>query len=101
MTLLLPKRQRIRDRRYLDSFAGRECEACGRNDGTTIPAHVRAGHEGGQSLKPDDSLVVALCFTCHADQEANPGPEWWLEKIMKPMLRERYRKWAAGNNASY
>lgn len=87
------KRPRIRDRRYLDSFAGRPCEACGRNDGTTIPAHVRAGHEGGTGLKPDDSLVVALCFTCHMDQEAHPGPEWWFEHVFKRMLRVRYNIW--------
>lgn len=85
--------ERIRDRRYLDSFAGRACEACGGHHGV-IGAHVRTGQAGGASLKPSDHLVVALCHRCHADQEAAPGPEWWLENVFKPLLRRRYAAWS-------
>lgn len=85
---------RVRDRAYLDTFAGQPCEACGATHGV-VGAHVRTGHEGGTSLKPSDDLVVALCFRCHQDQEATPGPEWWLEHVFKRGLRARYRLWAA------
>ena len=46
-------------------------------------------------LKPDDALAVRLCATDHADQEANPGPDWWFENVFKRMLRQRYRDWKA------
>lgn len=84
--------KRVRDRGYLDSMRGRPCLACGAQDETVVPAHVRTGHEGGTSLKPGDDLTAELCMRCHADQEANPGPEWWL-LVLKQLLRERYRVW--------
>lgn len=89
------KRPRLRDRKYLDSYEGTPCEVCG-SEGTTVGAHMRTGHEGGVGLKPSDDLTVGLCFTHHAEQEDNPGPEWWLENILKPILRNRYQEWKNG-----
>ena len=66
-------------------------------DGTTVAAHVRAGHEGGVGLKPSDDLTVFLCFQCHMEQESQPGAEWWFENIFKPWLKERYLRWANAN----
>ena len=87
---LISKSPRVEDEKYRQSFRGRACEACGIQDETIIPAHVRKGQEGGTGYKPDDALIVALCFKCHADQEAHPGYEWWCEKIFKRWLRNRY-----------
>ena len=97
-TSMLPHgiRRRMEDRTYLDSFRGRPCEACGTEDGTIVAAHVSVGHEGGQNRKADDNLTVALCSRCHESQGANPGPWWWLQNFMKPMLRRRYQAWLAG-----
>lgn len=94
-------RKRLRDRKYLDSFKSRTCMAsdyidlCGR---PSVGAHIRTGGEGGAGLKPDDDLVVALCHECHMDQEANPGPEWWIERVFKPMMRRQYRRWKNDKN---
>ena len=90
MTTLRQREPRHEDERYRRSFAGTPCESCDCEDGTTIPAHVRTGHEGGMGMKPDDQLIVGLCFECHQDQEANPGPEWWVENVFKVWLRRRY-----------
>jgi hypothetical protein len=88
---------RIRDRKWLDAHEHFECMACGRpGDGSVVAAHIRAGHEAGGSQKPSDDLVVPLCASCHADQERNPGPMWWLNAILKPLMRRRYTNWKAG-----
>jgi hypothetical protein len=90
------RQPRMDARRYLDSFAERACDACGALDGTIVPAHIRTGHEGGTGYKPDDDLVLALCFKCHGDQEATPGPWWWVEHVLKRIARNRYARWKAG-----
>lgn len=84
-----PKNPRVKDRAYLDGFRDTDCEACGANDGTVVGAHVRTGGEGGTGYKPHDYLTVGLCFDCHCEQEANPGPEWWM-RVFKRMLKKRY-----------
>ena len=84
----IPKR--VDDERYLKTFKGETCWNCGSGDETVIPAHIRAGHEGGGGLKPGDDLTVPLCGRCHADQEGNPGPWWWLG-CLKNMARRRFR----------
>lgn len=87
-----PKTIKVRDRKYLDSFNGDVCWGCG-SIGTTVAAHVRDGELAGMGSKPDDDLTVPLCASCHADQEANRGAEWWLENVLKPILRRRYVQW--------
>lgn len=89
-----PKRQPLRDRRYLNSFCGRSCWNCGSGDDTVIGAHIRWGQEGGIGLKPSDDLTVPLCWRCHAEQEANPGPLWWAQMV-KNMARLAYQQWRA------
>ena len=82
---------RVRDRTYLDSLHDAHCWVCGATP--CDPAHMRWGSEGGTGLKPDDSLAVPLCHAHHMEQEANPGPEWWAENVLKSILRRRYRNW--------
>lgn len=84
---------RVRDRAFLDHQGTRACARCGARDGTVVGAHVRSGNEGGTSLKPSDDLSAPLCHTCHMEQEANPGPLWWFENVLKPMLRSQYESW--------
>lgn len=92
--MMFPKPVRIRDRAYLDYLGTQPCASCGASDGTVVGAHIRAGHEGGTSLKPADDLTLPLCFRCHASQERQPGPMWWLENIVKPMARRMYARWS-------
>ena len=83
----------LRDPAYRASFAtGHFCLNCGTNDNTIVGAHIRWGHEAGVGLKPSDDLIVPLCFKCHADQEANPGPEYWANMVKKT-ARRTYRVW--------
>jgi len=91
------KTKPIRDKKYLRWIAGHNCINCDAYDvGTIVAAHIRWGHEGGTSLKPGDDLTVPLCFDCHADQEAHPGPEWWANAL-KNRLREQYLHWKLAN----
>lgn len=94
--MMFPKAERIRDRKWLNAHRDFACAACGASDGTVIPAHIRAGHEGGAGLKPGDDLVIPLCHACHMDQEAHPGADWWLENVLKPQARRRYQFWKGG-----
>lgn len=91
------KQPKIVDKNYRTSFRGKQCEACGIQDDTIVGAHVRAGEYAGMGTKPSDDLIVALCFHCHAEQESEPGAMWWLNNILKPILRERYVRWKNNN----
>jgi hypothetical protein len=88
---------RVEDEAYTKSAPSRDCERCGcpGSTGRVVACHVRAGHEGGGSYKPSDDLVVFMCNVCHAEQEADPGAEWWFENVFKTWLRRRYLRWKA------
>ena len=92
----VPKQNRVKDRKYLDSFRYEPCWGCGTTDGTVVGAHIRTGHEGGTGLKPSDDLVLPLCYSCHMDQEGNSGAEWWIENILKPIARQKYQMYLTG-----
>jgi len=87
-----PKQHHIKDPKYRKSFRDETCWACEANDGTVVGAHIRWNEFAGTGRKPSDDLIIPLCFTCHADQEANPGPEWWVQNVLKSIARARYRK---------
>jgi hypothetical protein len=95
--LAIPEEKRIVDHEYRQSYKDRRCEAS--SNGTDlcglpcIGAHMRTGEFAGGAQKPSDDLTVGLCTSHHADQEDNPGPEWWLENVFKPQLRRKYRDW--------
>ena len=80
--------------RWLPREGQGRCEACGEITGSTVAAHVRFGTDGGTGMKPSDFYTVALCHDCHADQEANPGPEWWYRNVFLKILGRRYWKWS-------
>lgn len=85
-----PKGRFVRDKKYLRGYHGARCIACGRQDDSVIGAHIRTGNEGGTGFKPSDDLTLPLCVSCHADQEAHPGPNWWIENVLKAIARRRY-----------
>ena len=51
------------ERKYMNTFAGTLCEACGRNDGTIVAAHFN-GITGGTGYRVK-GVVAGLCATCH------------------------------------
>lgn len=90
-------RPKVRDDKYRKSYKDSVCHAsrngvdlCGM---PAIGAHCRTGELAGMGTKPSDDLTWPLCNECHADQERNIGAEWWLEKVLKPQMRRRYREW--------
>jgi len=89
--MLIPKQHHVKDKNYRKSFKDESCWSCGTNDGTVIGAHIRKGSNAGMGRKPSDDLVLPLCFRCHSDQEDNPGAEWWLENVLKPIAQRRYQ----------
>ena len=101
----LLKTPRIKDLAYRKSFRGQPCEAsrngidlCGlRSVETVVGAHIRVGEYSGMGQKPSDDLILALCHDCHRDESDNPGAEWYLENIVKPMARRRHRSWLNEN----
>lgn len=93
--MLIPKENRIRDKRYLTHRGDLPCRACGIDDETIVAAHVSVGRSS-MSMKASDALTVPLCYRCHMDQEANPGPLWWLENVFKRQLIQEYEDWKHG-----
>ena len=90
---MFQKQHHVKDNSYRKSFKDQPCLACGAEDGTVIGAHMRWNEFSGMGRKPSDDLIAALCASCHADQESQPGPEWWCQNVLKEMLREKYQKW--------
>ncbi len=98
--LAIGTKPKVEDNAYRASFKDRTCEASSNGiDRCGLPcvgAHVRAGEYAGIGTKPSDDLIAGLCHEHHADQEANPGADWWINNVFKPMLRRKYRKWKTG-----
>ena len=100
---MMLKNKPLRDRKYLDSFRGAACWACGAQDGTVVAAHIRHGMAGGMGLKPDDSLTHPLCGKCHAEQGKGEFEFWTLDvrpdlkdahmQSIKDAARTRYKIW--------
>lgn len=88
---------KVEDRKYLDSYKHRTCEAS--SDGINlcglpgVAAHIRTGEYAGMGTKPGDDLTVCLCHNHHMDQESQPGSVWWIENVFKPQCRRKYRTW--------
>lgn len=100
--LMYGEPERLVDNRYRQSFKDSLCMAsrngtdlCGQ---AAVGAHIRCGEYAGGAQKPTDALIIPLCTACHRDQEEFKGPqsEWWLENVLKPYCRRRYRRWKAG-----
>ena len=51
----------------LRSFADRDCEVCGANDGTVVGHHVFGRGYGGGSRLDHPWAMLACCFKCHSD----------------------------------
>lgn len=81
--MLIPKGERIHDKKYRNSFKTAVCVVCGTSDGTVVGAHIRYNQSGGIGLKPSDDCVLPLCYRHHTDQERNPGPAWWVWNYLK------------------
>ena len=100
---LRQRQPRMKDPTYLKSFDGEACIACGARDGTVVGAHIRFQSGSGMGAKPDDSLVLPLCYRCHVTQHEVGEFEFWkdttrlnswlLMDAIKALARERYRKW--------
>lgn len=90
----------IRDKAYRRSFRDNPC--CASRDGinlcgeraldTVVGAHIRTGEHAGIGNKPSDDLIIPLCHECHCNEEEGDA-EWYLENIVKPQARRRYREW--------
>ncbi len=96
--MLISKQRHIVDQAYRSSYRDATCEAS--SNGTDLcglpamgGAHCRTGEYAGTGRKPSDDLTFPLCNGHHMDQEAHPGPEWWIEHCLKPQMRRRYREW--------
>ena len=74
--------KRYQNRSLLHCAKGESCVLCGKNDGTTVPAHLPGGYYGmpGGSIKVHDWLVAHLCNECHAKMD---GPEWRRDTQMR------------------
>jgi hypothetical protein len=79
-----------RNRALLDLAHRMPCMACGRDNGTTEPAHANWLEFGkGKGIKAHDCFFAALCHECHAelDQGSSMTKEqkkaFWLSAYCK------------------
>ena len=72
---MAPKTKRYQNRSLLHCAKDQPCVLCGKNDGTTVPAHLPGsiyGMEAGIAAKTHDWLVAHLCYSCHEKMDS----EW-------------------------
>lgn len=60
-----PKHNYIRSKTLLRNAREMPCQHCGTDDGTVVAAHTNWGSGRGRSIKADDNMIAALCFSCH------------------------------------
>lgn len=64
----------FRSKKLLQSARDQSCVLCGRNDGTTVAAHVRSVQLGsGTGIKAPDCLTAWLCHECHDGVDGRRG----------------------------
>lgn len=96
------KKKRLRDAKYLKSFNGAKCIACGVIDASVVAAHIRHGHTGGMGLKPPDNLTLPLCCNCHREQHEIGEGKFYKKHLgcnmsyVKAIAVERYEEWRKG-----
>ena len=103
MTLLIPKRQIIRDKKYRRYVASLPCMACG------YPycqcAHISAGNYA-RGMKASDELCIPLCptrlFTVGCHEWFDRAQEFFADEVLgmtidelKAHAQSMYREWAA------
>lgn len=87
---------RTRSRPYLETFRDRPCEACGRADGTTVPAHLNIDCSGKH-----DGATASLCHECHAIADGRTNAplaecrKIWL-RVARNMMLDRFYLWSEG-----
>ena len=98
--MLIPKKKRIVDEAYRKSFKDSVCQAsrdginiCGQ---PAIGAHINTEEYAGIGQKADDDLIFPLCHECHLAQHKDDNASWWLNNVLKPQARLRYRRFKQG-----
>lgn len=65
--MMISKHKYIRSPKLLKMVRDLACQCCGSENGTIVAAHTNWGGGKGRSVKADDNLIAALCFTCHSE----------------------------------
>lgn len=63
-----------RSNALLRAAQGQRCMYCGREDGTTVAAHIRSVALGsGTGIKAPDCYVAYLCYLCYSQVDGQSG----------------------------
>lgn len=89
--------RRYEDPAYLAAYDGSTCVAsddkknlCGK---PSVGAHISVNENGktrGAGMKTHDYWTLPLCHEHHLRQEDNPGSDWWVDHVLKPMAYQRF-----------
>ena len=97
----LEKRKPIRSKRITQAAKDEACTwpGCGKEDGTTVPAHSNMSiHGKAGSQKADDLFMAFLCNGCHYEYDFGKSmtkeeKEWGF---MRAMSKTQRRLWERG-----
>lgn len=85
------KQKKFRCKKILQMAKGENCTHCGKNDGTTVAAHMNGTRSGrGIGTKANDYLVAYLCSECHYNYD-NTRSDFYLMSATK-QERENHRQ---------
>lgn len=74
----------FRSKKLRDAARDRPCVLCGRNNGTTVPAHSNMPEHGkGVGIKAPDYFMSYCCDRCHAEIDGRIGQLTKEEKRMQ------------------
>jgi hypothetical protein len=69
------------------------CVLCGREDGTTVLAHLNAAGHFGMGLKaPDFPWAACLCATCHRYVDGDGRGDWKTKFLAMGRQMEAYAR---------
>jgi hypothetical protein len=104
MTLMFPKDNPIRDRKYLDYLRSQSCLLTGFSATETMavdPMHIGTG---GKSLKIGDDCAIPVVHYLHRDGHQSGeismlrehAPDWLLRECFRAYAQNLYADWKAG-----
>lgn len=93
---MIPKHNHIRCKAIRDAANGEDCTICGKNNGTTVFAHLNKQWAGkGLGIKADDIAGMFLCAEHHSEYDGRKFA-FCEELVTRAMYRTWKRLWERG-----
>ena len=94
--MLIPKRQRIADEKYLQSLRGKPCLVCGKPGEAH---HLQRAEPRGMAQKTGDNWAVPVCHPHHMELHAFGDETTWWDVLGIDAVAYAKKSWRDYNGA--